>query len=101
MRMSFANTRVPDQVKIINTDRSVGGRVSGAIAKKWGNKGFAAEGGELHLVFSGSAGQSFGAFNLPGMKMEVIGEVNDYVGKGMHGGSIIIRQPADVSSLSL
>jgi glutamate synthase domain-containing protein 3 len=46
------------QVKIINTDRSVGGRVSGVIAKKWGNKGFAAEGGELHLIFKGSAGTS-------------------------------------------
>jgi glutamate synthase (ferredoxin) len=85
--------KVKHEVDIVNTDRSVGGRVSGVIAKKWGNKDFAEGGGELHMVFSGSAGQSFGAFTLPGMKMEVVGEVNDYVGKGMHGGEIIVRPP--------
>ena len=73
--------------KIINTDRSVGGRISGAIASQYGNSGF---GGEITLIFQGSAGQSFGAFNLPGMKMIISGEANDYVGKGMHGGEIII-----------
>jgi len=73
--------------KIINTDRSVGGRISGTIASEYGNSGFA---GEITLVFKGSAGQSFGAFNLPGMKMIISGEANDYVGKGMHGGEIII-----------
>lgn len=67
--------KVKHEVDIVNTDRSVGGRVSGVIAKKWGNQDFAAGGGELHMVFSGSAGQSFGAFTLPGMKMEVVGEV--------------------------
>jgi glutamate synthase (ferredoxin) len=86
------------EFKIINTDRSTGARVSGAIAKKWGNAGFASEGGDLHLVFKGSAGQSFGAFNLPGMTMEVQGEVNDYCGKGIHGGKIVIR-PAAASTL--
>jgi len=81
---------------IVNTDRAVGARVSGVIAKKWGNKRFAAEGGTcFHMVFKGSAGQSFGAFTLPGMRMEVIGEVNDYVGKGMHGGEIVIRPPEE------
>ena len=73
--------------KIINTDRSVGGRISGAIASEYGNSGFD---GEITLIFKGSAGQSFGAFNLPGMKMIISGEANDYVGKGMHGGEIII-----------
>ncbi|KAJ1496304.1 nucleophile aminohydrolase [Baffinella frigidus] len=78
---------------IVNTDRTVGARVAGVIASQWGNKGFEDKGGNLHLTFKGSAGQSFGAFNLPGMTMEVVGEVNDYVGKGIHGGSIIIRPP--------
>ena len=73
--------------KIVNTDRSVGGRIAGAIASKYGNSGFA---GEITLIFKGSAGQSFGAFNLPGMKMIISGEANDYVGKGMHGGEIVI-----------
>ncbi|EKV01440.1 glutamate synthase family protein [Leptolyngbya sp. PCC 7375] len=72
---------------VINTDRSVGARISGAIAKKYGNTGFA---GTLDLTFKGSIGQSFGAFNLPGMNLRLVGEANDYVGKGMHGGELII-----------
>ena len=78
---------VAKDIGIINTDRSVGGRISGAIATEYGNSGFK---GEITLIFKGSAGQSFGAFNLPGMKMIISGEANDYVGKGMHGGEIII-----------
>ena len=74
-------------ITIVNTDRSVGGRISGMIASKYGNSGFE---GEITLVFKGSAGQSFGAFNLPGMKLILSGESNDYVGKGMHGGEIVI-----------
>ena len=74
--------------KVINTDRTVGARISGAIANKYGNEGFT---GELNLTFHGSAGQSFGAFNLSGMNLELIGEANDYVGKGMNGGEIVIR----------
>lgn len=82
------------EVKIINTDRSVGARVSGAIAKQYGNHGFA---GSLNFNFKGSAGQSFGAFNLDGMTMHLEGESNDYVGKGMNGGEIIIVPPSDVT----
>lgn len=81
------------EYKIINTDRSVGARVSGFIAKKYGNEGFE---GELNFNFKGSAGQSFGAFNLMGMTMYLEGESNDYVGKGMNGGEIIIVPPADI-----
>ncbi|BAC89449.1 glutamate synthase-related protein [Gloeobacter violaceus] len=73
---------------VLNTDRSVGARVSGRIAGLYGDTGF---GGELVLVFSGSAGQSFGAFNLQGMTLVLTGEANDYVGKGMNGGEILIR----------
>ncbi|NEQ50440.1 MAG: glutamate synthase large subunit [Leptolyngbya sp. SIO3F4] len=72
---------------VVNTDRSVGTRISGVIAKQYGNTGFA---GMLNLTFNGSVGQSFGAFNLPGMKLRLVGEANDYVGKGMHGGELII-----------
>ncbi|NJL52136.1 MAG: glutamate synthase subunit alpha, partial [Hydrococcus sp. SU_1_0] len=79
--------QVAKDLVILNTDRSVGGRISGAIASQYGNNGFA---GEISLIFKGSAGQSFGAFNLPGMKLIISGEANDYVGKGMHGGEIII-----------
>jgi glutamate synthase (ferredoxin) len=75
---------------IINTDRSVGTRVAGAIAKLYGDTGFE---GQITLNFKGAAGQSFGAFNLPGMTLLLEGEANDYVGKGMHGGEIIIKPP--------
>ncbi|MGB3616347.1 MAG: glutamate synthase-related protein [Elainellaceae cyanobacterium] len=75
-------------VAIVNTDRSVGGRLSGAIAKQHGNSGFT---GQITLNFKGSAGQSFGAFALPGMVLHLEGEANDYVGKGMHGGEIIVK----------
>ncbi len=75
------------EIPIVNTDRSVCARISGAIAKKYGNKGF---NGNLNLIFKGSAGQSFGAFILRGMNISLIGEANDYVGKGINGGSITI-----------
>ena len=81
---------VTKNVNIINTDRSVGARIAGVIASKYGNNGFE---GELNLNFQGSAGQSFAAFNLPGMNMMLTGEANDYVGKGMHGGEIVIIPP--------
>ena len=74
--------------KVTNTDRTVGARVSGAIAQKYGNIGF---GGQLNFTFKGSVGQSFGAFNLKGMNLMLIGEANDYVGKGMNGGEIVIK----------
>ncbi len=79
---------VTKAVDIVSTDRSVGGRLSGAIAKAHGNRGFT---GQITLNFKGSAGQSFGAFCLPGMTLHLEGESNDYVGKGMHGGEIIVK----------
>ena len=78
---------ITKSIEIVNTDRSVCARISGEIAKKYGNKGF---NGNLNLEFKGSAGQSFGAFILKGMNVSLIGEANDYVGKGINGGSITI-----------
>ena len=86
--------KVSKKVTITNTDRSVGGRIAGAIASKYGNSGFE---GEITLNFQGHAGQSFGVFNLPGMNMNLSGEANDYVGKGMHGGEIVITPPKDAT----
>nr|YP_010619813.1 Glutamate synthase [Symphyocladia marchantioides]WAX03826.1 Glutamate synthase [Symphyocladia marchantioides] len=74
-------------VSILNTDRSVGSRISGFIAKKYGEKNFK---GNLQINFSGIAGQSFGSFICNGMYITLVGEANDYVGKGMNGGEIII-----------
>ena len=73
---------------VLNTDRTVGARVAGAIAQKYDNEGF---GGRLNFTFTGSVGQSFGAFNLKGMHLTLVGEANDYVGKGMNGGEIVIK----------
>nr|WDZ67874.1 glutamate synthase [Gracilaria vermiculophylla] len=78
---------VNKKVDILNTDRTVGARISGFIAKKYGNKGFK---GNLQLNFTGAAGQSFGAFIIKGMHLSLVGEANDYVGKGMNGGEIIV-----------
>ncbi|MGF1685539.1 glutamate synthase large subunit [Photobacterium japonica] len=76
---------------IRNTDRSVGARLSGEIAKRYGNQGMAASPIEIHLT--GTAGQSFGVWNAGGLHLTLTGDANDYVGKGMTGGKIVIRPP--------
>jgi glutamate synthase (ferredoxin) len=68
---------------------SVGARIAGQIAAWFGDTGLPA--GAVRLRFQGSAGQSFGAFGLPGMQLVLEGEANDYVGKGLCGGEIVIR----------
>ncbi len=88
-----AQTPVTQTFKVISTDRSVGARVSGTIAKRYGNNGF---GAKVNLNFEGSAGQSFGAFNLPCMTLTLTGESNDYVGKGIHGGEIIVKPQSQI-----
>jgi glutamate synthase (ferredoxin) len=75
---------------IVNTDRSVGARLAGEIAARFGNTGFR---GQLDLRFEGAAGQSFGAFLLQGMCLNLVGDANDYVGKGIHGGRIVVVPP--------
>ncbi len=76
---------------IRNTDRSVGAALSGFIAKCYGNQGMAST--PLEIQFQGSAGQSFGVWNAGGMHLILTGDANDYVGKGMAGGKIIIKPP--------
>jgi glutamate synthase (ferredoxin) len=88
------SSSVTKTYKAINTDRTIGARLAGAIASQYGNSGFE---GQINLNFTGSVGQSFGAFNLPGMILRLSGEANDYVGKGMHGGEIIIKPPASAT----
>ncbi len=72
-----------------NTDRAIGTRLAGAIAARFGDAGL--PDGSVRIALSGSAGQSFGAFLLPGVSLHLTGDANDYVGKGMHGGEIVIR----------
>ena len=73
---------------IINTNRTVGTILSHHIAKKYGQKGLPAN--SIHVKFRGSAGQSFGAFLAHGVTLEIEGDANDYVGKGLSGGRIAI-----------
>ncbi len=74
---------------VINTDRSIGARLSGEIAKRYGNHGMATQPIKLHL--NGTAGQSLGVWNAGGVELFLTGDANDYVGKGMTGGKIVIK----------
>jgi glutamate synthase (ferredoxin) len=93
VQQAIANqTDLSKSYAIINTDRSVPARVSGAIAQQYGNSGLASH---LNLEFVGAAGQSFGAFNINGLNLSLVGEANDYIGKGMNGGTISIKPKPD------
>ncbi len=74
---------------VVNTDRNIGTRLSGRIAQVFGN--YDLPDGSIHITCKGSAGQSFGTFLVNGVTLELIGEANDYVGKGMAAGEIILR----------
>jgi len=89
------NDQVPVSLsyRIKNTNRTVGAKLSGEIAYLWGEQGLPE--GTIELKLSGSAGQSFGAFLTQGVKLILTGEANDYVGKGMGGGEIIIKPFAE------
>ena len=76
---------------IANTDRAIGAMLSGVIAKKRGAKGLPEH--TLNVKFKGSAGQSFGAFLVPGVNFKLEGEANDYLGKGLSGGRIALLPP--------
>jgi glutamate synthase (NADPH/NADH) large chain len=76
---------------LTNSDRSIGARLSGEIAKRYGNQGM--HDAPIKLKLTGIAGQSFGAWNVGGLEMYLNGDANDYVGKGMAGGKIVIRPP--------
>ncbi len=76
---------------IANTDRACGAMLSGAIAARYGEKGLPEH--TLNIKFKGSAGQSFGAFLVPGVNFKLEGEANDYLGKGLSGGRISVLPP--------
>ena len=78
---------------ITNCDRSIGARISGEIAKRYGNSGL--EKSPLTVNLSGTAGQSFGVWNAGGLHMRLEGDCNDYVGKGMAGGKLVVFPPQD------
>ncbi|MBW3554606.1 MAG: glutamate synthase subunit alpha, partial [Gemmatimonadetes bacterium] len=75
--------------RIRNSDRAVGARIGGAIARRHGAAGLPP--GTVDLEFEGAAGQSFGAFCAQGMRLGLTGEANDYVGKGLSGAELVLR----------
>ena len=80
---------------ITNRERSVGARLAGEIARVHGDEGLPPATIQYH--FGGVAGQAFGVFNISGVQLTLEGEAQDYVGKGMAGGEIIVRPPAEIS----
>src|SRR5580698_3272703 len=77
--------------EVKNYNRSIGARISGEIARRWGNNGMAES--PIVLRLTGSPGQSFGVWNAGGLHMYLEGDANDYVGKGMAGGRLVLRHP--------
>ncbi len=80
-------------VDVRNVNRSVGAMLSGEVARRYGHEGLPDD--TIHVQLDGTAGQSFGAFLARGITLDLVGEGNDYVGKGLSGGRIIVRSPND------
>src|SRR5204862_2124373 len=90
-------TPVEFKLPIRNIHRTVGAMLSGEIARRHGSKGLPED--TVHCRFTGSAGQSFGAFLAKGVTLELEGDANDYVGKGLSGGRLIVYPPRASSFL--
>jgi glutamate synthase (NADPH/NADH) large chain len=93
-----AGRHVRLELPIHNIDRSTGAMLSGEIARRYGHAGLRDE--AIHVKFKGTAGQSFGAFLAKGVTLELEGEANDYVGKGLSGGRIVIYPPKEAEQLT-
>ncbi len=83
--------KVAFEMPIRNINRTVGAILSNKIIKKYGPKGL--PDGTIEITFNGSAGQSFGAFLVPGVTLKLVGESNDYLGKSLSGGRIVVKTP--------
>ncbi|MDH3860666.1 MAG: glutamate synthase large subunit, partial [Gammaproteobacteria bacterium] len=84
--------------EVRNFNRSIGARLAGEIARRYGNNGMADA--PLNIILRGTAGQSFGAWNIAGLNLTLAGDANDYVGKGMAGGRIVIRPPEEAGYIA-
>jgi glutamate synthase (NADPH) large chain len=84
-------TKIEIKLPIRNVHRTVGAMLSGEIARRYGSEGLPE--GTVHFQFTGSAGQSFGAFLAKGVTLELEGDANDYVGKGLSGGKLVVYPP--------
>ena len=88
-----SKTPVEINIPIRNVDRTVGTMLSGEVATRYGSEGLPDD--TIHCKFTGSAGQSFGAFLAKGVTLELEGDTNDYVGKGLSGGRMIVYPPRE------
>jgi glutamate synthase (NADH) len=90
---SAINDGIPVSIdcEVVNTDRALGTTLSYRVSKKYGEAGLPRD--TIHINMTGSAGQSLGAFLAPGITIELEGDANDYVGKGLSGGRLIIYPP--------
>ncbi len=86
-------------VPVRNRNRTIGAMLSGRIATRYGDEGLPDD--TIHIQCNGTAGQSFGAFLARGVTLDLVGEGNDYVGKGLSGGRIIVRSPNDFRGLGV
>jgi glutamate synthase (NADPH/NADH) large chain len=91
--LSDSNHPTRIEMPIVNTNRTVGTMLSHQVVTRWGDRGLKPD--TIHIRFTGSAGQSFGAFLARGITLELSGDSNDYVGKGLSGGAIIIYPPRE------
>jgi glutamate synthase domain-containing protein 3 len=85
--------RVDIETRVVNAQRTVGGLLSGEIARRYGAEGLPAN--TINITAHGSGGQSFGAWLAPGVTITLFGDANDYTGKGMSGGTLAVRPPKD------
>ena len=82
-----------------NVNRTVGAMLSGRVARKYGHAGLPDD--TIHIQLNGTAGQSFGAFLAKGITFDLVGDGNDYVGKGLSGGRVIVRTPHEFKGNSI
>jgi glutamate synthase (NADPH/NADH) large chain len=83
------------ELPVRNTDRAVGAMLSGEVARQHGSRGLPED--SIRVTLTGSAGQSFGSFLTAGVSLELEGEANDYVGKGLSGGRLVVRPPREAT----
>ncbi len=93
-----SSEKVIIDMPILNTNRTVGTMLSHEVAKRYGNEGLPHD--TIHVNFTGTSGQSFGAFLAKGITFDLTGEGNDYVGKGLCGGRIVIKPPKTFRGIS-
>ncbi len=102
--IALAQPALEDQQPVIidlpihNSDRTVGAMLSGKVAKRYGEDGLPP--GSIKIRFTGSAGQSFGAFLAKGIDIHLDGDTNDYVGKGISGGRIVVCPSPDAAFIA-